>query len=109
MLNDTRFKRSSLRVLLGFLLLAFIGLLYFPLILKGGIIVDDWGDIAQSLGCTGFWACYGSWFPMFSNRPLEPLPITLFTFIFGLNIRYYLIANTTVFLAAIFLLALHLS
>ena len=106
MLNDTRYKTSSLRVLLGFLLLAFIGLLYLPLILKGGIIVDDWGDIAQSLGCTGFWACYGSWFPMFSNRPLEPLPITLFTFIFGLNIRYYLIANTTVFLAAIFLLAL---
>lgn len=84
------------------LLLLFIAGVYTPLLLKGGIIADDWGDIAQNLICSGFFECYGSWFPLFSNRPLAPLPITATTLLFGLNISWYLIFNTAVYLLAIF-------
>jgi len=76
---------------------------YFPLIINGGIIVDDWGDIAHNLDCDGFIHCYQSWFPLFSNRPLAPLPITVSTFIFGTFFPGYLILNTVTYLLAIFL------
>lgn len=76
---------------------------YLPLIMSGGIIVDDWGDIAHNLDCDGFIHCYQSWFPLFSNRPLAPLPITVSTFIFGTFFPGYLILNTVTYLLAIFL------
>lgn len=84
-------------------LLLFLFLLgaYAPLVLNGGIIADDWGDIAQNLICNGFYDCYRSWFPLFSNRPLAPLPITTTTLLFGLNISWYLIFNTALYLVAI--------
>lgn len=84
------------------LLLLFLAGAYTPLLLKGGIIADDWGDIAQNLICNGFFECYRSWFPLFSNRPLAPLPITATTLLFGLNISWYLIFNTAIYLFAIF-------
>lgn len=84
------------------LLFLFIAGVYTPLLLKGGIIADDWGDIAQNLICNGFVECYRSWFPLFSNRPLAPLPITATTLLFGLNISWYLIFNTAIYLVAIF-------
>jgi len=87
------------------LLFLFISGAYVPLILKGGIIADDWGDIAQNLICNGFLECYRSWFPLFSNRPLAPLPITTMTLLFGLNISWYLIFNTVIYLSAIFITA----
>lgn len=87
------------------LLALFITGAYAPLILKGGIIADDWGDIAQNLICNGFLECYRSWFPLFSNRPLAPLPITSLTILFGLNISWYLVLNTLIYLLAVFITA----
>ena len=83
------------------LLIAFFIAIYAPLIMHGGIIVDDWGDIAHNLDCNGFAHCYQTWFPLFSNRPLAPLPITVATFLFGTFFSGYLILNTAVYLAAI--------
>lgn len=83
------------------LLIAFFIAIYAPLIMYGGIIVDDWGDIAHNLDCNGFIHCYQTWFPLFSNRPLAPLPITVSTFLFGTFFSGYLILNTAVYLAAI--------
>ena len=83
-------------------LIAFCLAVYIPLILRGGIIVDDWGDIAHNLDCNGFFHCYQTWFPLFSNRPLAPLPITVSTFLFGTFFKGYLILNTAVYLASIF-------
>ena len=74
---------------------------YLPLILGAGISVDDWGDIAHNLECTSFWHCYGTWFPLFSNRPLAPLPITVLTFILSTWYGGYLLINTLIYLAAI--------
>jgi len=82
-------------------LIAFFLAVYVPLIMYGGIIVDDWGDIAHNLDCNGFFHCYQTWFPLFSNRPLAPLPITASTFIFGTFFKGYLILNTVVYLAAV--------
>jgi hypothetical protein len=87
------------------LLILFIAGAYAPLLLKGGIIADDWGDIAQNLICNGFFECYRSWFPLFSNRPLAPLPITVTTLLFGLNTSWYLIVNTALYLGALFITA----
>lgn len=84
-------------------LIAFCLAVYIPLIMYGGIIVDDWGDIAHNLDCNGFFHCYQTWFPLFSNRPLAPLPITASTFLFGTFFKGYLILNTAVYLASIFI------
>lgn len=83
------------------LLVLFLLATYLPLLLKGGIIVDDWGDISQNLSCTGFFDCYRSWFPLFSNRPLAPLPITAITLLFTTHFSYYLVFNTFVYFLAI--------
>jgi hypothetical protein len=87
------------------LLIAFVGLFllaaYLPLVLQAGISVDDWGDISHNLDCDGFWSCYQSWFPLFSNRPLAPLPITLLTFALGTWYTGYLWINSLVYLLAI--------
>lgn len=75
--------------------------IYLPLVLHGGIITDDWGDIFESINCNTFWQCYADWFPLFSNRPLAPLPITLTTRLFGTNYSLYLISNSAIYLLAI--------
>ena len=101
-----KFRPFKLLTSLSALLLGlFLAAAYIPLLLKGGIILDDWGDIAQTLHCTGFFECYGSWFPLFSNRPLAPLPITATTLLFGLNTSWYLIVNTALYLGALFITA----
>jgi len=87
------------------LLVLFIAGAYAPLMLKGGIIADDWGDIAQNLICNELLECYQSWFPLFSNRPLAPIPIVFTTFFFGLNISWYLIFNSCIYFIAIFTFA----
>lgn len=87
------------------LLIFFIAATYIPLFIKGGIIVDDWGDISHNLSCLGFADCYRTWFPLFSNRPLAPLPITALTFIFEDNYAGYLIANSLIYFLAIALFA----
>ncbi|MCE7530677.1 hypothetical protein [Polynucleobacter sp. IMCC 29146] len=97
--------KKSLSFCALFFLFCFLTSIYLPLIIYGGIITDDWGDIAHNLGCTGFWHCYQTWFPLFSNRPLAPLPITLSTFLFGTHMMGYLIANSFIYLLAIFITA----
>lgn len=99
-------KSSALTQPLGLrLLLAFVALFllaaYLPLVLKAGISVDDWGDISHNLDCNGFFACYQSWFPLFSNRPLAPLPITVLTFALGTWYAGYLWINSLIYLLAI--------
>jgi len=76
-------------------------LIYTPLLLWGGIIADDWGDIRQTWDCIGFLSCYKEWFPLFSNRPLAPLPITLSTMLFKLHYSWYVITNTFIYLSAL--------
>lgn len=83
------------------LLIFFVAATYVPLFINGGIIVDDWGDISHNLSCLGFADCYGTWFPLFSNRPLAPLPITALTFIFEKNYAGYLIANSLIYFLAL--------
>ena len=87
------------------LLIFFVAATYIPLFINGGIIVDDWGDISHNLSCLGFIDCYRTWFPLFSNRPLAPLPITALTFIFENNYAGYLIANSLIYFLAIALCA----
>lgn len=86
-----------------------LGAIYLPLILGGGIITDDWGDILESINCNSFWQCYGDWFPLFSNRPLAPLPITLATRLFTTHYSLYLITNSAIYLIALAVTAKSLS
>jgi hypothetical protein len=90
---------------IGGLLLVYCTLLYLPLILQGGIIVDDWGDLGQNLDCGTFIDCYRSWFPLFANRPLAPIALVLSTFAFGMHFWAYLAFNAVVFLSGIGILA----
>lgn len=90
----------GLRLLLAFMAL-FLLAAYLPLVLQAGISVDDWGDISHNLDCNSFIACYQSWFPLFSNRPLAPLPITILTFALGTWYAGYLWINSLIYLLAI--------
>jgi hypothetical protein len=78
-----------------------VAIIYMPLLLSGGIIADDWGDIRHTWKCIGFFECYKEWFPLFSNRPLAPLPLTLTTKLFSLHYSWYLFANTAIYLLAL--------
>ena len=100
MIND--FVNPKIAKYFGPLITALIvTLIYFPLIINGGIITDDWGDILQSINCNSFWQCYGDWFPLFSNRPLAPLPITLTTRLFATHYSLYLLTNSLIYLIAV--------
>jgi hypothetical protein len=92
---------TSLLPLAWVLLGLFILFSYLPLITQAGISVDDWGDISHNLSCSSFTACYQSWFPLFSNRPLAPLPIVVLTFALGNWYGGYLLINSLIYLAAI--------
>lgn len=92
---------SPFKVRLWILSLAIVGLIYLPLLFWGGIICDDWGDIRQTWDCIGFFNCYREWFPLFSNRPLAPLPITLSTQLFSTHYSWYVITNTLIYLVAL--------
>ena len=94
---SARFRTGTLLALVGLFLMA----AYLPLLLQAGISVDDWGDISHNLDCHSFVACYQSWFPLFSNRPLAPLPITVLTFAMGTWYAGYLWMNSLIYLVAI--------
>lgn len=93
----SKFSTRLLWVCIALFLLAS----YLPLTIQAGISVDDWGDIAHNLECRSFWHCYGTWFPLFSNRPLAPLPITAMTFALGPWYSGYLLINSLIYLVAI--------
>ena len=82
-------------------------LLYLPLLINGGIIIDDWGGLASNFQCGSiFEACFierylDAFYAVFANRPLAPLPIVLSTVLFKTHFTWYLYLNTTIFLAAI--------
>jgi hypothetical protein len=102
-----KFKNESQWPLLGLAVILMLG--YLPLILFGGVIVDDWGAIEQSVNCTrgnaSFWDCLGSYFPLWSNRPLAPLLINFFTLSFGTHFMGYLIANSIIYISAVIITA----
>ena len=99
-----RHQSQLLKALLGSLIIYLLAA-YAPLVMQAGISVDDWGDIAHNLDCGSFWHCYGTWFPLFSNRPLAPLPITALTFLMGTWYSAYLLINCLIYLTAIGLCA----
>jgi hypothetical protein len=99
--NKFSFQNLSVKSLLGIFLAVYLLFAYLPLLLNAGISVDDWGDISHNLDCNSFWACYQSWFPLFSNRPLAPLPITALTFALGTWYEGYLWINSLIYLLAI--------
>ena len=82
-------------------------LLYLPLLINGGIIIDDWGGVASNFQCGSiFETCFierylDAFYAVFANRPLAPLPIVLSTVLFKTHFTWYLYLNTTIFLAAI--------
>jgi hypothetical protein len=102
MLTRTQFLQKKLFTRLLWVCLAlYLLLLYYPLITEAGISVDDWGDIAHNLDCSSYWDCYLTWFPLFSNRPLAPLPITTLSFIFGTWYMGYLLVNSLLYILAL--------
>lgn len=82
-------------------------MIYLPLIMHGGIIIDDWGDIDINFDCSSlFNTCFLERYSflflnLFANRPLAPLPIIVSTILFKTHFSYYLVVNTAFFLLAV--------
>jgi len=66
---------------------------YLPYIFHGGFIIDDWGVAYQAHNKGSFLDIYKSWFPLFSNRPLAPFPITLVALLYDLQPLGYIITH----------------
>lgn len=62
---------------------------YFPYILNGGWICDDWMVIDHLQHHAGFWDYVRSWFPIFSARPLAPLILAAITHLYDDYPTYY--------------------
>jgi hypothetical protein len=90
----------------------FVLLMYIPLFMDGGIILDDWGDIGANYECNSiFDYCFieryrHAFIEVFANRPLAPLPIVFTTILFKTNFSWYLYFNTALLFASILITAL---
>lgn len=80
--------------------------IYLPYVFGGGFITDDWGVVHRTYDHKGFWNTYLSWFPLFSNRPLAPLLLSLTGNIFGQWTVGYILVNLFFWFTAIFIIAL---
>jgi hypothetical protein len=89
----------------------FILIMYLPLLMNGGIIIDDWGGVAHNIHCESiFHACFidqyrSTFVSVFTNRPLAALPIVVSTVLFKTNFTWYLYLNTTLLLLSILITA----
>lgn len=72
--------------------------------MKGGFIIDDWGIVATAHNSNGLLSTIKSSFPVFSNRPLAPIFISLTGTIFGLNPTGYIITTLFLWLTALILI-----
>lgn len=79
-------------MIITFLVITFL-IIYVPYIIHGGFIVDDWGVVYQKLKFKDFPSMYKGWFPLFSNRPLAPLPITIASLVFYTSALGYIILH----------------
>lgn len=92
-LSTNRFRYSSIWLL-------FV-IIYTPYLLHGGFIIDDWGVIYAAKTAHGFWQTYTNWFPLFSNRPLSPLLLTIVSRTFGQWEPGYIFLNLTLWFAGL--------
>ena len=89
----------------------FILIMYLPLLINGGIIIDDWGGVAYNMHCESiFHSCFidqyrSTFVSVFTNRPLAALPIVVSTVLFKTHFTWYLYLNTTLFLLSILITA----
>lgn len=89
----------------------FILIMYLPLLMNGGIIIDDWGGVAHNIHCESiFHSCFieqyrSTFVSVFTNRPLAAFPIVLSTVLFKTHFTWYLYLNTTLFLLSILISA----
>jgi hypothetical protein len=81
------------KYLIIFLLAAFFVIVYLPYILRGGFIIDDWSVVFLAKNTGSFWQNYTSWFPLFSNRPLAPLILTILSRLYGAWPPAYIATN----------------
>ena len=89
----------------------FILIMYLPLLMNGGIIIDDWGGVAHNIHCESiFHPCFieqyrSTFVSVFTNRPLAAFPIVLSTVLFKTHFTWYLYLNTTLLLLSILISA----
>lgn len=86
--------------------LVFVWLLVFaPHFFNSGFISDDWSVVRSALSIPGFWDLYASWFPLFSNRPVAPLVLSLVSKLCGGDPRGYVVADVTLWLTSLVLVS----
>jgi hypothetical protein len=61
----------------------------WPVLQGGGVICDDWGVLKHSSDHPGVVESYLHWFPLFSNRPLAPLVLSVAANVIGFRPRVY--------------------
>jgi hypothetical protein len=82
-----------------FISIVYICIVYSTYICNGGFIIDDWGAMLTAYSGKTFSNIYASFLPLFTNRPLAPLPLAVTSLLFGGEPAFYIFINTILWLA----------
>jgi hypothetical protein len=75
-----------------------------PFLVGGGFVQDDWSVAQTALAHPGFVNTYAHWFPIFANRPLAPLMLSIAGNAFGAQPHPYALTQLVVWLCGVALL-----
>lgn len=92
-------------LLAAVLIIITILIIYVPYIAHGGFVIDDWGVVQVAKVHSGFIQTFQGWFPLFSNRPLAPVVLTITSMLFGQWATGYIILNLLFWFSTIFITA----
>lgn len=80
-----------------------VGVLYFPIVVGCGLMIDDWGQLKTVR--LPLLSQIEGFFPLWSNRPLAAILLTGYTRLIGEHQSVYMLVNSIVFITAIALLS----
>ncbi|GFO64361.1 class I SAM-dependent methyltransferase [Geomonas paludis] len=103
-LKQNRITLSGTTWAWGALLLSWV-LVFTPHLVNSGFVSDDWSVVRSAFGFADFWDLYRSWFPLFSNRPVAPLVLSLVAKVSLADPRGYILVGLAFWLSSLVILA----
>ncbi|MCA9101085.1 MAG: hypothetical protein KDA63_08050, partial [Planctomycetales bacterium] len=99
--GDGRADANRTLWLVSVLLLVTLAAAYLPDVFSGCFVDDDWKVAYRPATAPGYWDTFRSWFPLFSNRPLAPVLLSLTANTFGGRAAGYIAVHLALWCAAL--------